>query len=164
MRLSVNGLRSTALAFLVAYSAVVAADEPVVVFGASDADRVLLLTGGLYINDVQFSREQPFWWNHTDLTVSVQAPDNADAANVLAIHDAIRIWSIVLATRLPWLSLTDIAFEAPNPKSADIVIHYVPHAGGIVKGGYANCGSQKWLSVVVRSDAPTGYVKKMRRP
>lgn len=154
-------MRSIKLAFVVVltYAAQVSADVPIVVFGASDADNIALLTGSFYINEAQ-AASLPFWWDHTDLTVSVQSTVNDDPGNVQAIHDAIALWNSVLATRLPGISLTDITFEAPNPKSADIVIHYVPHSGGIVKGGFANCGPQKCLTIVVRSDAPTGYVKK----
>ena len=33
------------------------------------------------------------------------------------------------------MSLTDVTDTARNPEQADIVVHYVPHAGGIVWGG-----------------------------
>lgn len=160
MRSLSTALRLATFACVVlTYAGQISADEPVVTFGATDADTLVLLTGSFYVNDTQVV-SQPFWWNHTDLTASVQSTVNDDPIMVQAIHDGIALWSTVLATRLPGISLTDITAEAPNPKSADIIIHYVAHNGGIVKGGFANCGPQKCLTIVVKSDQPDGYVKK----
>jgi hypothetical protein len=71
---------------------------------------------------------------------------------VQAIHDGIATWSTVLASRLPIISLTDVTDTERNPRSADIVIHYVPKAGGFSWGGNAHCGYQHCPNVLVRSD------------
>ena len=131
--------------------------EPVVTYGPSDADSIPLLAGSYYVNSKQ-AGGLPYWWDHNNLTAVVQADGGADAEEVLAVHDAIALWSSVLAARLPGISLTDISTANGNPKSADIVVHLVPHAGGVVKGGSAVCGSQKCLNVMVRSDQPPGQV------
>src|SRR5215213_283386 len=39
-------------------------------------------------------------------------------------------------------------------KTADIVVHYVPTAGGVVFGGYAICGDHGCPNILVRSDLP----------
>ena len=39
-------------------------------------------------------------------------------------------------------------------KAADIVVHYVPTAGGVVFGGYAICGAHGCPNILVRSDLP----------
>ena len=33
-----------------------------------------------------------YWWDHTDITVAVQAHPNAEPAQLRAIHDAIETW------------------------------------------------------------------------
>jgi hypothetical protein len=38
--------------------------------------------------------------------------------------------------------------------AADIVVHYVPRAGGVVFGGYAICGDHGCPNIMVRSDLP----------
>jgi hypothetical protein len=52
------------------------------------------------------------------------------------------------------VSLTDVTDTALNPQQADIVVHYVPHAGGVVWGGIALCGDHRCNNVIVRSDVP----------
>src|SRR5919112_960637 len=71
-----------------------------------------------------------------------------------AIRDAIATWSAVLEEEFPTVSLTDVTDTARNPHRADIVVHYVPHAGGIQWGGYAQCGDHRCNNVIVRSDVP----------
>jgi hypothetical protein len=122
-----------------------AAEDPIVNFGPSDALSVEVY-GGLYKNS--------FWWDHSNLTVAVSAAPDVDPLLKKAIHDAIETWRTLLADRLPIVSLTDITLTSKNPQRADIVIHYVPHAGGIAFSGRANCGVQKCPSVIVRSDVP----------
>ena len=39
-------------------------------------------------------------------------------------------------------------------RAADIVVHYVPTAGGVVFGGYAICGDHGCPNILVRSDLP----------
>lgn len=133
--------------------------EPVVSYGPSDADTIPLLAGSYYIN-AKMAGGLPFWWDHTNLTAVVQSAPNTDPANVKAARDAIGIWSSVLSARLPGISLTDITTSNRNPQKADIVIHLVPHAGGIVWGGLAVCGSQKCLNVLVKTDQPAGQLQR----
>jgi hypothetical protein len=97
-----------------------------------------------------------YWWDHTDLTIAVQAHPKASDEQLQAIHDAIATWSDVLADCFDGeITLTDVSGEAPNPqKAADIVVHYVPNAGGVVFGGYAICGDHGCPNIMVRSDLP----------
>ncbi len=60
----------------------------------------------------------------------------------------------MLAEQFPYVTLTDVTDTARNSQRADIVVHYVPHAGGIVWGGYAQCGDHRCNNVIVRSDVP----------
>ena len=55
---------------------------------------------------------------------------------------AIATWSEVLERCFDGLiALTDVTGTQPSEqKAADIVVHYVPTAGGVVFGGYAICG------------------------
>ena len=122
-----------------------AAEEPLVIFGPSDADSIALLNG------ITGFRNR-FWWNHTNLTVAVSAAPNVDPLLVEAIHDAIGTWRTVLASRLPIVSLTDVTDTARIQQRADVVVHYVPKAGGIRFTGVANCGVQNCLNLMVRSD------------
>ena len=135
-----------------------AAAEPAVSFGPSDADSIELLTGtywGPPSKDDDFPEGAAYWWDHTDLTIAVRAAPDARPADVQAMHDAIAVWSSVLAARLPEISLTDVTDEARNPMTADIVLHLVPHTGGWAWGGYATCGNDK-CKLRVKSDWPRG--------
>jgi hypothetical protein len=97
-----------------------------------------------------------YWWDHTDLTIAVQAHPKASDEQLQAIHDAIATWSDVLEECFDGaITLTDVSGQAPNPqKAADIVVHYVPKAGGVVFGGYAICGDHGCPNILVRSDLP----------
>jgi hypothetical protein len=97
-----------------------------------------------------------YWWDHTDITVAVQAHPRATEEQLEAIHDAIATWSGVLLDCFDGLiTLTDVTGTAPNPqRAADIVVHYVPRAGGVVFGGYALCGDHGCPNILVRSDLP----------
>jgi hypothetical protein len=119
-------------------------DEPLVTFGDSDAESVALL----------HAFYPGYWWDHTDLTVAVLSASNVDPVFVDAIRDAIATWSDVLEDEFPIVSLTDVTDTARNPQRADIVVHYVPNAGGIVWGGIALCGEHRCNNVIVRSDVP----------
>ena len=95
-----------------------------------------------------------YWWDHTDLTIAVQAHP-ARPMSSSRIHDAIATWSETLEDCFPDLiSLTDVTETALNAQRADIVVHYVPHAGGVVFGGYAICGAHRCPNILVRSDLP----------
>ncbi|MGV8850327.1 MAG: hypothetical protein ACOH16_12375 [Propionibacteriaceae bacterium] len=130
--------------------------EPVVRYGASDARSIALLSGSLYVNSKMAGGGLPFWWDHSDLTATVLSAPTTDAEDVAAVHDAIALWRSVLAARLPGVSLTDVSTDSRKATNADIVVHLVPHAGGIVWGGSAVCGPQKCRNVLVRSDEPRG--------
>ncbi len=97
-----------------------------------------------------------YWWDHTDLTVAVQAHPNASAAQLEAIHDAIAIWGDVLDDCFRGLiTVTDVTGTLKSEqKAADIVVHYVPTAGGVAFGGYAICGDHGCPNILVRSDLP----------
>lgn len=96
-----------------------------------------------------------YWWDHTDLTVAVQAHPKATDEQLAAIHGAIETWSNVLLDCFDGLiTLTDVTETTRNAHRADIVVHYVPTAGGVVFGGYAICGDHGCPNIIVRSDLP----------
>ena len=96
-----------------------------------------------------------YWWDHTDLTIAVQAHPSATDEQLEAIRDAIATWSETLEACFDGLiSLTDITDTSRNAQRADIVVHYVPSAGGVVFGGYAICGAHRCPNILVRSDLP----------
>jgi hypothetical protein len=99
---------------------------------------------------------QGYWWDHTDLTIAVQAHPNADEAKVEGVHDGIAMWSDVLLDCFDGLiTLTDVTGTGNNPQqAADIVVHYVPHFGGVVLAGLALCGRQDCGNVLVGSEFP----------
>lgn len=94
-----------------------------------------------------------YWWDHTNLTILVQAHPSATEEQLDAIHDAIATWDRVLRDCFDGLiTLTDVT--GGKRKAADIVVHYVPRAGGVVFGGYAICGDHGCPNILVRSDLP----------
>jgi hypothetical protein len=97
-----------------------------------------------------------YWWDHTDLTVAVQAHPSATEEQLAAISDAIATWDEVLRDCFDGLiTLTDVTGRSRSPqRDADIVIHFVPTAGGVVFGGYAICGDHGCPNILVRSDLP----------
>ena len=96
-----------------------------------------------------------YWWDHTDLTIAVQAHPSATEEQLAAIHDAIATWDETLRDCFDGLiTLTDVT--GSQRRNADIVVHYVPHAGGVVFGGIALCGAHKCSNVIVTSLPPPG--------
>ena len=94
-----------------------------------------------------------YWWDHTDLTIAVQAHPSATAVQLAAIRSAIATWSSTLERCFDGLiTLTNVT--GSKRQAADIVVHYVPTAGGVVFGGYAICGEHKCPNILVRSDLP----------
>jgi hypothetical protein len=94
-----------------------------------------------------------YWWDHTHLTIAVQAPPSATHEQLAAIEDAIATWDEVLRNCFDGLiTLTDVTGQ--KRRSADIVLHYVPTAGGASFDGYAICGDHKCPNIIVRSDLP----------
>jgi hypothetical protein len=97
-----------------------------------------------------------YWWDHTHLTIAIQAHPKATSEQLAAIHAAIATWDTVLRDCFDGLiTLTDVTnTQASQQKAADIVVHYVPTAGGVVFGGYAICGDHGCPNIMVRSDLP----------
>jgi hypothetical protein len=139
-------LYAVALAVLLGASQV-EADEPVFVFGASDAESIAVESGSHY--NMNF-----YWWDHPNLTVAVRAAPNVDPAKLQAVHDAIAVWSSILATQIPEISLTEVTDSPQN--NPDIILHYVPHAGGVVWGGTTIGAAHHSPNVIVRSEEPPG--------
>jgi hypothetical protein len=96
-----------------------------------------------------------YWWNHTDLTIAVQAAPNVGAKYLKAINEAIATWTDVLEECFDGaITLTNVTNTARNAQKADIVLHYVPTAGGASFDGYAICGAKDCPNILVRSDVP----------
>ena len=112
-----------------------------------DTDSVLILHGAFNVRG--------YWWDHTDLTVAVQAHPNVDEASLAAVRQAIADWNFALQQEFNGLiTLTDVTDQYTAKHKADIVVHYNPTAGGMVFGGMAVCGAFKCPNVIVRSDLP----------
>jgi hypothetical protein len=106
-----------------------------------------------------------YWWDHTDLTVAVQAHPKVTAEQMAAIRAAIATWSNVLLDCFDGtITLTDVTDTARNAQKADIVVHYVPRAGGVVFGGYAICGAHGCPNILVRSDLPPSLGREPYSP
>jgi hypothetical protein len=74
-----------------------------------------------------------YWWDHTDLTIAVQAHPSATEEQLAAIQGAIATWSDVLDECFDGLiTLTDVT--GSKRKAADIVVHYVPPPAGWFSG------------------------------
>lgn len=96
-----------------------------------------------------------YWWDHTDITIAVQAARNVDAKYLKVIHKAIATWSEVLEDCFDGaITLTDVTGTHASKQKADIVLHYVPAAGGASFDGYAVCGDHGCPNVLVSSDLP----------
>jgi predicted Zn-dependent protease len=95
-------------------------------------------------------------WDDTHLTVAVHAAPNVSDEHVAAVQEAIETWDAVLRDCFDdQITLTDVTGQ-PR-RSADIVVHYVPHAGGVVFAGYAICGANGCSNILVRSEFSTGH-------
>jgi hypothetical protein len=117
----------------------------------SDADALVILN---------YYYPNRYVWDDTRLTVAVQAAPNVSEEHVTAVQEAIEAWDGVLRECFDGqITLTDVT--AQPRRSADIVLHYVPHAGGVVFAGYAICGANGCGNIIVSSEfgAPTneGY-------
>ena len=112
-----------------------------------DTDSVLILHGAY--------NYPGYWWDHTNLTVAVQAHPKVDEASLDAVHQAIADWDYALRQEFGGLiTLTDVTGRTTAKHKADIVLHYNPTAGGTQFGGYAVCGANSCPNVIVRSDLP----------
>lgn len=107
-----------------------------------------------------------YWWDHSDITIAVQAHPNAAPEQLAAIDDAIATWSDVLDDCFDGdITLTNVTGRGKNPqKAADIVVHYVPRAGGVSFGGYAICGDHGCPNIMVRSDLPPSLDREPYEP
>jgi hypothetical protein len=124
-----------------------------VAFGKSNAQTMLVFAA---FDGAPFSPggSGPLW-RHTDLTVAVNAPRQADPAAVAAIHQAIAIWRAVLADQFDGkVTLTDVTDAHDNAEHADIAIHYVPHWAGLQHSGLTVCGDDQCKKVLVKSEWP----------
>lgn len=100
-----------------------------------------------------------YWWDHTDLTVAVQAHPSATQAQLDAAHGAIAAWSKVLADCFDGrITLTDVTGQKNPRRGVDIILHYAQNAGGVSFAGYAICGNHKRPNILVTSDAPPSLV------
>ena len=99
-----------------------------------------------------------YWWDHLHLTVAVQAKPKVKAEQLAAVHAAIATWDAILRDCFDGgLTLTDVTgSQASEQRAADIVIHYVPTAGGASFAGYALCGDHGCPNILVTSDLPPG--------
>ena len=112
-----------------------------------DTESVLLLHGAFTYPG--------YWWDHTELTVAVQAHPRVGEESLAAVRQAIADWGYALRQELGGrITLTDVTAEYTAQHKADIVLHYNPTAGGTVFGGYAICGQHTCPNVIVRSDLP----------
>lgn len=107
-----------------------------------------------------------YWWDHTQLTIAVQAHPSATDAQLAAIHDAIATWSDVLRECFDGLiTLTDVTTGSGGQRrGTDIIVHFVPTAGGVVFGGIALCGAKRCPNVIVRSDLPPSLDREPYTP
>jgi hypothetical protein len=102
-----------------------------------------------------------YWWDHTDLTVYVQAEPGISQEYLDAIDDAIATWGAVLEDCFDGLiTLTQV----DSRQDADIVVHYVAHAGGAVFSGYAVCGDHGCPNILVSSEAPPSWGQEPYSP
>jgi hypothetical protein len=102
-----------------------------------------------------------YWWDHTDLTIAVQAHPRISAEYVEAIDDAIATWGAVLEECFDGLiTLTQVT----SRQDADIVVHYVTHAGGAVFAGFAVCGDHGCPNILVSSEAPPSWGQEPYSP
>jgi len=92
-------------------------------------------------------------WSDPNITVAVQAAPTVSPEQLAAVREAIATWSSVLRDCFgDQITLTDVT--GSKRRAADIIIHYVPTAGGTVFGGYAICGVGGCPNILVRSDLP----------
>lgn len=117
----------------------------------SDADALQILN---------YFYPNKYVWDDTHLNVAVEAAPNVSQEHVAAVEAAIASWNDVLRQCFDGqISLTNVT-DQPR-RSADIVLHYVPHAGGAAFAGYAICGANNCPNIIVSSEfgAPTneGY-------
>ncbi|HUG34993.1 MAG TPA: matrixin family metalloprotease [Anaerolineales bacterium] len=106
-----------------------------------------------------------YWWDHTNLTVAVQAHPSATQEQRSAINDAIATWDAALRDCFDNLiTLTNVTGQKNRRRGVDIVLHYGQNAGGVSFAGYAICGHHKCPNILVTSDAPPSLVTQPYDP
>ena len=104
-----------------------------------------------------------YTWDHTDLTIAIQAQPGISEEYLDAIHAAIATWAAVLEDCFDGLiTLTDVT--GSQRVDADIVLHYARHAGGAVFSGKAVCGVGKCPNVLISSEAPPSWGQEPYSP
>ena len=118
----------------------------------SDAEELVILN---------YYYPNKYVWDDTHLTVSVQAAPNVSDAHLAAVRDAIESWDEVLRSCFDGeVTLTDVT--GSQRRSADIVLHYVPHAGGVVFAVVAtspSVTSSRAVSMAPRTSARSGAIR-----
>lgn len=104
-----------------------------------------------------------YWWDHTDLTVAVRSAPNVDADRLAAVREAIAAWDAALRHEFGGqITLTDVTDDRRAVRNADIIVHYVPHYGGVTFAGSAHCSAGNSTSgcrnVIVASEWPAGRI------
>ena len=96
-----------------------------------------------------------YWWDHTDLTVAVQAHPVDDGRPDGSDPGAIATWSQVLDECFDGqITLTDVTGTGRIHSRRRISSSITCRAGGVVFGGYALCGDHGCPNILVRSDLP----------
>lgn len=94
-----------------------------------------------------------YWWDHTDLTVAIQAHPSVTAEQLAALRRAITTWDSVLRDCFDSvITMTEVS----GRRNADIVVHFVPRAGGAVFSGIALCHKGACQNVIIGNEGPSG--------
>lgn len=118
-------------------------------FGPSDAETMFVNAAAA------FGRLVPLW-DHADLTVAVRAPGNGDPEMVAALHQAVAIWSQVLADHFAGkVTMTDVTDDHHAAVNADITLR-LSHNGQPRFSGIAQCTDNRCNHVLVDSEIPPG--------
>jgi hypothetical protein len=94
-----------------------------------DTESVLILHGAF--------NDPGYWWDHTDLTVAVQAHPNVDEESVAAVHQAIADWDHALRQEFGGLiTLTDVTPPVHGQAQGRHRAALQPHGGrdGVWRG------------------------------
>ena len=97
-----------------------------------------------------------YWWDHTNLTIAVQAHPRVPTETVNAVRAAMATWSSVLQDCFDGaITLTDVTGTQPSEhRASDIVVHLGLVAGGVRFSGMAICGDHGCENIMVGSDIP----------
>jgi predicted Zn-dependent protease len=105
----------------------------------------------LYILNASYPNK--YVWGDTNLTVGVRAAPNVGQEYLDAIQRAITSWNGILNEcfdgKITFTYTSDL-------QAANIIVHYVPYAGGTVFAGYAICGANGCPNILVRSEFSPG--------